>query len=746
MRKLWYQKPASNWNEALPLGNGTMGAMCFGGTVVDRFQLNDDSVWSGGPMDRVNPDAYEGIVRARRLIEEGRIREAEETAVEMIAAIPEGQRAYEPLCELIVNLRDPRSGQYSSPFFLRDLSGARMSHHEPEGFISGYERSLTLDTGCHRVDFDMNGTHHSREAFISYPAGVLAISLTGGDARIMLRRAGRVSAHRAVDERTVAIEGSTGNGGISYCCVLRAIGHGVRRVGDMLHVSGPAILVATSATDFRCGDGYFEDAMNRIERAEATGYERLKAKHIEDFTPFMERCRLELQSDASLTSLPTDERLKGVQNGGSDYGLINDMFAYGRYLLVSSSRPGSLPANLQGIWNESYHPAWDSKYTININAEMNYWPAETCGLSETHEALFDHIRRMVPRGRDVAKRMYHARGWVAHHNTDIWGDCAPQDNYPPSTFWQMGAAWLSLHIWEHYLFTGNAEFLRDNYFVMKEAALFFLDTLSTDKNGKICVSPSISPENTYRLPDGTRGCLCSDAAMDQQILWELFDAVISAGKLLSDDVTEYEQIFCKLSPVTVSADGRIAEWVDPSKQEVEPGHRHISHLFALFPGKEITSKDPQFMDAARNTLLRRLENGGGHTGWSRAWIIHFWARLLDGNEAGEHVRLLLAKSTLPNLFDNHPPFQIDGNFGLTSAVAEMLLQSHEGVLRPAPALPDYWPDGRIFGLKARGGYTVDVEWKNGAFLGARVTAERDGILKLWDGRDIAHKKGDVIVI
>ena len=362
-----------------------------------------------------------------------------------------------------------------------------------------------------------------------------------------------------------------------------------------------------------------------------------------------------------------------------------------------------------------------------------------------HLPLFDLIRRMIPHGREVARTMYNARGWMAHHNTDIWGDCAPQDNYPSSTMWQMGAAWLCLHLWEHYQYTLDKDFLDQWYPVMEEAASFFIDALIPDEQGRLLVSPSLSPENTYLLPNGETGCLCNDAAMDQQILHELFTAVIEAGRLLNRDTEVYQRLLCRLRPVVIAPDGRIAEWMSADKQETEPGHRHISHLFALYPGKQITSADPAAMAAARRTIEARLANGGGHTGWSRAWIIHFWARLLDGNMAGENVRMLLKKSTLPNMLDNHPPFQIDGNFGFTSGIAEMLLQSHEGFIRLLGALPDQWRKGSITGLKARGGTTVDISWAEGHLTWATMSFTVAQRVRVHTGRQVQVKHNGTLL-
>ncbi len=735
---LWYDAPAKDWNIALPLGNGRMGAMIFGGTALERISLNEDSVWYGGPRSRVNPDAKKYLPEVRRLLAEDRIQEAQQLAEEALTATPDGERHYEVLCDLLVQQLD--GDQPDGLHGMRNLRGQDMTRRERE--VSDYRRELNIRNGVHTVSYVRKGRAIRRESVMSVPHQVFAMHHEGFPARILLRRGPYVSRIDKMDECTILLSGQTGDGGVAYMAMCRAVGEGVHVIGNTLHVGEMADIFLASATSFRYVDLKAE-CLARLDEAVRTGYDGVKAASVADVRAIMDRCAIEPDADDSLDALPTDRRLARYAEGHADNGLEALYFAYGRYLLAGSSRPGTLPANLQGIWNDSFNPAWDSKFTININTEMNYWLAENCNLSEMHLPLIDHLHRMHPNGQRVAQEMYGARGWVAHHNTDIWGDCAPQDTYCPATYWPMGAAWLVLHIAEHFRFTLDTDFLRGNYELMEDAARFFQDSCIKRPDGTLTVSPSSSPENTYITPGGAFGTMTDCAAMDGQILWALMTALEECGAALQRDTAQWTAFKAKLSPVQIE-DGCIREWLRTCR-EAEPGHRHLSHLFALYPSSQIAPADEEVFAAARATLEHRLKNGGGHTGWSRAWIMCLWARLLDGEKAGENIRLLLEKSTYGNLFDAHPPFQIDGNFGAAAAMAEMLLQSHEGFLRLLPALPPQWKAGHAQGLRARGGYTVDITWNENGYM-ANITADRDGALRLADGRVIPHRAGETISI
>ncbi len=723
-QRLHYHKPASEWNEALPIGNGILGAMVFGNPLQERIQLNEDSLWYGGPRDRHNPDALANLPEIRRLIFAGQLKEAEQLASLALTGTPESQRHYQPLGDLFLNLNPgDRSIQ-----------------------ISDYERELDLEQAVVRVSYMSMGITYYREVFASYPDQVIIVRLWADQpgmisltARLGRERWRYLGGIEALGGDTLLMGGATGDGGVTYHAALtcRSEGGSSRTLGEhwIVESADTVTLYLSAATTFRQSDprAYCLEVGTVAAKRE---YSELLAGHIIDYRELYSRVSLNLQGDNNTTQQTGDtaQQLAALfQEGKDDLQLITLYFQYGRYLLISSSRPGSLPANLQGIWNDQMLPPWDSKYTININTQMNYWLAESCNLSECHEPLFDLIERMRISGRATAERMYDCRGIAAHHNTDIWADTAPQDSYLPSTYWPLGLAWLSLHLWEHYEFTQDKVFLEKHYATMRDSARFLLDYLVEGPDRQLVTCPSVSPENTYILPNGESGVLCYGSSMDNQIMHALFTACIEAEVLLNEDSQfreELETALGSLMPPQIGKHGRLLEWSE-DYEEKEPGHRHISHLFALHPGKQITPQStPLLANAARSSLLHRLDSGGGHTGWSRAWIINFWARLHDGDEAYANLLALLQHSTLPNLFDNHPPFQIDGNFGAAAGITEMLLQSHAGELHLLPALPKAWSSGSVAGLRARGGLTVSLGWKDGRLLQAELSPTHSGSYRI----------------
>lgn len=561
------------------------------------------------------------------------------------------------------------------------------------------------------------------------------------------------------------------------CLSAKAKGGRVYTMGHTLVVEGAdeAVLYFGADSTFRYASAdvasweprvqevLAEKITEKLERAMAREYGGLLAEHEKDYREFYDRVALSLPEKEENAALPTDERLQRIISGGTDEGLAKLLFDYGRYLLIGCSRPGDLPATLQGIWNKDFMAPWDSKYTININTEMNYWPAEVCALPECHTALFDLIGRMREHGRSIARRMYDCRGLMAHHNTDLYGDCAPQDNWIPATIWTMGAAWLCTHLWMHYSYTQDLEFLKWAYPVMAEAALFFVDFLE-EKDGYLVTNPSLSPENVYILPSGEQGCCCMGATMDLEILRELFTGCKKAAEILGDAVDEAEipdvsdmrklqkeinAALEKLPPIRIDSTGRVMEWME-EYEEAEPGHRHVSQLYGLYPSDQISmDKTPELAAAAAETLRVRLANGGGHTGWSRAWIINFYAKLWDGEKAWENICQMLAKSTYANLFDRHPPFQIDGNFGVTAAIAQMLVQSREQEVILLPALPKAWEQGEVKGLRLVGNAGIALAWKDGRLLQCRVTADQAYKGEIVYGsvrRTVKLKAGETIVL
>lgn len=701
--KLWYRQPADCWNEALPIGNGRLGGMVFGGTHRETIQLNEDSVWSGKKTDRINPDALSNLPVIRQLLREGKPAEAQRLAMYALSGTPNSQRAYQTAGECVL-------GFYGI------------------GRIADYRRELDLENGIVRICFSSEGVTYHREILASYPDNCMVIRLwTEGKAPFSFDcRLGRcrnfLDEVWARDHDSVHFVVNAAEGGISFCgaAKVRAEGGTVHTVGEHIVAENvrEAMIVIDVETSFRQAD-YVGAAVKRCREISEKSWEEIREAHREDYSRLFSRLHLRFGgSDREKENLPTDVRLKAVQDGGEDMGLMEMYFQFGRYLLISSSREGSLPANLQGIWNDSLTPPWDSKYTININTEMNYWIAESGNLPECHLPLFEHLERVKESGKETAQRMYGCRGSVAHHNTDVYADTAPQDHCVTSTFWVMGEAWLATHIWEHYLYTNDLEFLAGYFDVLEQSVLFFQDFLTENKDGFLVVSPSLSPENTYRMADGTEGVLCESPTMDVEILMELFQAYGNACRVLQLDeerIRRAEKVLSRLPALKIGKSGQLMEWME-DYDEPEPGHRHISHLYGVYPGSSISEKTPELMNAALVSLERRLANGGGHTGWSRAWIIGLWTAFRDGARSYENLKAILTMGTFPNLMDNHPlgsghVFQIDGNLGASAAILEMLAKCRDNRLILLPAVTKETGSGSLSGMRIRGGAELSMEWE-----------------------------------
>lgn len=734
--KLWYSQPATVWEEALPIGNGRLGAMIFGGIAEEHIQFNEETLWTGAPHDYSHEGASQYLGQIRELIWQGKQKEAETLAMEKFMSVPLGQRKYQPFGDLWIKFH-------------------------AQGEATGYRRELDLSTALCRTTYKAGATTYTREYLASVPDQIIAVSLKADkkqsisfDLSVNALHEGFTSI--ANSDGTIELNVKVKDGVLTGTARLKVVVKGgkISAAGNQLSVekADEAVIYLVAATSFvnpKDVSGNPRLLCNKyLSLIGSKKFDAVRQSHIKDYQFYFNRFEIDLGSSTS-DHLPTDLRIKAVPVK-LDNSLAALYVQYGRYLMLSGSRPGTYPANLQGIWNDKLNPSWDSKYTVNINTEMNYWAVEPLNISECHDALFRMIEEVVPSGQRVAQVHYNAKGWVLHHNTDLWRGAAPINNSNHG-MWVSGSGWLSHHFWEHFLYNRDTAFLAQRAWpILKGAARFYMDYLVPDpKSGWLVSCPSNSPEN---------GGLVSGPTMDHEIIRSLFKICIEASSVINKDkafADSIKVILPKIAPYQIGKFGQLQEWVadldDPNNK-----HRHVSHLWGVHPGKEINWQDtPELMDAARKSLIARGDEG---TGWSLAWKINFWARFRDGNHAWNMVQMLLRPTgqtgtkmtgggSYPNLFDAHPPFQIDGNFGGASGIVEMLMQSHLNAIDILPALPSAIPDGHIRGVRARGGFDLDFEWKGGELVRLKVLSTAGYPLTLRYGDKTykkTTKKGEVL--